>query len=428
MERDSMKRTILLASILLLILLLPVTVSALGNITVSSSPIGATILIDNENKGTTISTPFTIQNVAVGDRVVVLQLTGYQSYTTTVSITDGGTQTVSASLTQNTPAPTISSALSPTYGYNSSTVNNVIITGTGFSTTVPSVVLMKSGENNITGTCTGSGSTQLTCSFPISGKSAGNWNVIVTNLDGQSATRGDGFEIRSSANTATLSSITPTSAITNTTVTIGNLVGTNFQSSATMRLKRTGYNDIYGTVTSLTSTTIAGTFDLTNQVPGSYQVCVINPSSDAVCGLTFTITSSSTTNGTISFGSSPSGASVYLNASKIGTTPFSLYDQVPGSYFIRMQKADYNDYTSQLVVTPGNTSQVYAYLTPATTYTNTPTSTPIPTFTTAQTTKKTTTVKVPTPWPSATPTPTAPVSPVVILAAIGLGLVILRKE
>ncbi|MFA4862051.1 PEGA domain-containing protein [Methanoregula sp.] len=423
-----MKRTILLASVLLLILLLPVTVSALGNITVSSSPIGATILIDNENSGTTISTPFTIQNVAVGDRVVVLQLTGYQSYTTTVSVTDGGTQTVTASLIQNPLAPTISSALSPAYGYNSSAVNNIIITGTGFSTTVPSVILAKSGETNITGTCTVSGSTQLTCSLPISGKSAGNWNVIVTNPDGQSATRSDGFEIRSSANTATLSSITPTSALTNTTVTIGNLVGTNFLSSATMRLKRTGYNDIYGTVTSLTSTTIAGTFDLTNQVPGSYQVCVINPSSDAVCGLTFTITSANTVNGTISFGSSPSGASVYLNASKIGTTPFSLYDQIPGSYFIRMQRSGYADYTSQAVVTPGNTTQVYAYLNPATTYTDTPASTPIPTFTTVQTTKKTT-VKVPTPWPSATPTTASPINPLVILAAIGLGsLVILRKE
>jgi hypothetical protein len=331
---------------------------------------------------------------------------------------------VSATLIAVTAAPTISS-ITPAYGYNSGIVSITGLTGTGF-TSGASVVLAKSGQNNITAGSVSITSTQITCTFDLTSKTAGNWNVIVTNPDGQSATLSDGFEIRTPTTAVTLSSITPSSARTNTTVSITDLAGTNFAGTPTIYLKRSGYNNVPGVVSSITSTKIVGSFDLSQRTPGSYQVCVVNSGMDAVCGLTFAITSADTLNGSISFGSSPAGASVYLNASNIGSTPFSIYDQVPGSYFIRMQKSGYLDYTTQVVVTPGNTTQVYAYLTPTTTYATTVPATMITTIATTQTTRKSTT-KVPTPWPTATPTQ-SPIGPAVVLGAIALGFVILRKD
>jgi len=232
--------------------------------------------------------------------------------------------------TTATAAPTISS-ITPAYGYNTSSVSITSLAGTGFVSGA-TIVLAKSGQTNIsTSSSSFSSSTLMTCAFDITSKTAGTWNVILTNPDGQSATLTNGFEIR-------------------------------------------------------------------------------NP-----------------TNGTISFRSSPSGASVYINATKKGTTPFTLYDLTPGSYFIRMQKTDYLDYTSQIIVTSGNTTDAYASLTQADTYTTTATPTPYTTIPTVVKTTKKSTTKVPTPWPSAT-TQASPVGPLVILGALGLCFVILRKN
>ncbi len=421
-----MKKISLVISILLLLLLLTCAVSALGNITVSSDPVGATIYIDNVNKGTTAAPSFTVINIDAGTRDVVLQLSGYQNFSTTANVPDGGTIPIAATLTPNTPAPTISSIDLP-YGYNATQVSNIIISGTGFSISGASVVLVKSGQTNITGTITSPSATQLTCSFPIAGIPAGYWDVIVTNANGQSVTRSGGFEIRSTSNTVTLSSITPSIAVTNTTASITNLVGTNFQTSATMRLRRSGYNDIYGTVSTLSSTTITGTFNLTNQVPGPYQVCVINPSTDAVCSLSFTITAmSSTTNGSVYVKSSPSISKIFLDSVFQGYTPMTLENVTPVTHTVMVRSAGYNDYSESVTVTPGNTSYVTASLVLAPEVTTATTTVPITTIATVKTTAKST-VKAPTPWPSATPTPASPVSIIAILGAVGVGLIVLRK-
>jgi len=418
-----MRRTIFLASVFIMILLLPTAVSAVGNISVSSTPSGATIYLDGLATGHTST--YTLEDVTSGSHTVLLKLSGYSDASQNVQVVDNQTSTVSATLTAVASAPSIS-AITPAYGYNTGIVSITGLTGTGFVST-PSVVLSKSGESNITASSVSTTSTQITCTFDLNGKTAGTWNVIVTNPDGQSATKTGAFEVRAPTSAITLSSITPSSANTNTTVTITSLVGTNFAGTPTLYLKRSGYNDIPGTITSTSTTTIAGSFDLSQRTPGDYQVCVMNSGMDAVCGLTFTITSpNSVANGTITVGSSPSGATVYLGAVKKGTTPLTLYDIVPGTYFIRMQKTDYADYTKEFTVTAGNKTEVYGYLSTAGTYTTTPTTVPVTytTVTTVKTTKKTT---VPTPWPSAT-TPASPISPLLIIGAVGLGFVILRRD
>ncbi|WP_321506751.1 PEGA domain-containing protein [uncultured Methanoregula sp.] len=259
---------------------------------------------------------------------------GTTAGTNILTVTSGSLTPVTfiATGTTTTSAPTIT-AITPTYGYNTSVVSITGLTGTGFVSGA-TIVLVKSGQTNIsTSSSSFSSATLMTCTFDITGKPAGYRDVILTNPDGQSYTLTDGFEIRYA------------------------------------------------------------------------------------------------TNGTINFKSSPAGAVVYLNASKIGTTPFSLDGQLPGSYFIRMQKPDYSDYTTQVIVTPGGTSYVYAYLTTASVETTSTTALPQLTNepATVKTTKKTPT-KIPTPWPTSTPTQASPVGLLVILGAIGVGFVILRKD
>jgi hypothetical protein len=410
----------------LLLLVLPSAVSALGNISVNSIPAGATVYLDGGSSAGT--TNITITNIDTSPHIVVLQLAGYlNSSWSNVLVTDGNTQSLTATLTPNTPAPTISS-ISPSYGYNISSVSNIIISGNYFSTSGATVVLAKSGQTNITGTISSAAASQLICNFPITGIPAGSWDVIVTNADGQSVRSSSGFEIRSSSNTVTLLSIVPSSAVTNTTTSISSLTGTNFLTSATIRLRQSGYNDIYGTVSTLTSTTITGTFNLTNQVPGTYQVCVINPSTDAVCGLSFTITAMpSTTNGSIYVKSSPSISKIFLDSVFKGYTPMTLENVTPVTHTVMVRSAGYNDYSESVTVTNGNTSYVTASLVLAPEVTTATTTVPQTTVTTVKTTAKST-VKAPTPWPSATPTPASPVSIIAILGAVGVGFIILRKK
>jgi hypothetical protein len=77
--------------------LLPVAVSAVGNISVSSSPSGSLVYLDGISTGTT--TPAKIESVASGSHIVLLRLTGYQDYTQSAAVSDNATSTVSATLT-----------------------------------------------------------------------------------------------------------------------------------------------------------------------------------------------------------------------------------------------------------------------------------------------------------------------------------------
>ena len=237
-----MKRSRALMCLVVLLLLLPPAVSAVGNISVTSNPAGATVFMDGSSISGAV-TPYTITGVANATHTILLRLSGYQDYTQTgIQVNDNQTSVVSATLVAIISSPAISS-ISPISGYNSSTINNVVITGSGFATSGTVARLYKSGQTNITGLVTSAAAGQLTCNFPITG-AAGSWDVVVVNPDGGTVTSGSGFTIVDASAVATVTGITPSSGTTNTTVTITSLAGTGFQSTAQMRLTRTGYNDL----------------------------------------------------------------------------------------------------------------------------------------------------------------------------------------
>jgi len=82
---------------------------------------------------------------------------------------------------------------------------------------------------------------------------------------------------------------------------------------------------------------------------------------DVVEGSTNTI--SVTLNKTaIYFTSTPSGAYIYLDNSRIGTTPFTKTNLLPGSHIIKLTSNDYDDWITTVNVVEGSTTTISATL------------------------------------------------------------------
>ena len=96
--------------------------------------------------------------------------------------------------------PTISSIF-PNTANNSGTVNITNLAGNNFSS-FQTICLSKSGQTNIGATnTTAVSNTQITCSFDLTGKYLGQWNVVLADTDTNSVTLINGFTITPSGPT-----------------------------------------------------------------------------------------------------------------------------------------------------------------------------------------------------------------------------------
>ncbi|MDD1689923.1 MAG: PGF-pre-PGF domain-containing protein [Methanoregula sp.] len=111
-------------------------------------------------------------------------------------------------ITVNPGPPTVTS-ISPSSGVNTGSVSITDLAGTGFLAGA-TVNLTKAGENNITATKVVITSTKITCYFDLTGKTAGSWNVNVTNTDGQEAMLASGFTINPPTTPTPTPTTTPT--------------------------------------------------------------------------------------------------------------------------------------------------------------------------------------------------------------------------
>ncbi|MBN1431210.1 MAG: PEGA domain-containing protein [Methanomicrobiaceae archaeon] len=75
--------------------LVPISEAAKGELSISSTPSGANVFVDNEYKGIT---PVKIPGVTSGTRDVLLKLSGYQDNEDQVNVPAGGTATVSVAM------------------------------------------------------------------------------------------------------------------------------------------------------------------------------------------------------------------------------------------------------------------------------------------------------------------------------------------
>jgi hypothetical protein len=284
-------------------LLLPIAASAAGNVSVSSLPTGAAVLLDGITTGTT--TPTIIESVTNGSHIVLLRFTGYQDYTRSVTVSDNATSTVFATLTASTLSPN---------------------------------------------------------SIYINSNPAGATVYINNNLQGQ------------------------------TPLTIGSVPNGNYQ----IIIQYVGYSDWSQNIT------------LSNNVQ------TVNA----------TLTPISTTNGSVSVESDPSNAAVFLNTEYKGKTPITL-NISHGTYRVVIQKTGYLDWSNRISVTAGTRTDVYAQLSVDVTDTTIVTTIPKTTVIKTTITKKSTANPI-TPWPTDTPKE-SPIEIMVILGAIGIGFIVLRK-
>ncbi|MDD1685996.1 PEGA domain-containing protein [Methanoregula sp.] len=88
------------------------TPSGTGGLSVTSSPSGANVFLDNQFIGIT---PLSISTVPTGSHVVSIKMDGYQEYSVTTPVNTGAVSTVSAALTQVTP--TLKSPMIPVAGF-----------------------------------------------------------------------------------------------------------------------------------------------------------------------------------------------------------------------------------------------------------------------------------------------------------------------
>jgi hypothetical protein len=317
------------------------------------------------------------------------------------------------------------STISPAVGYTGSSTT-ITITGTFDNTTPSEVRLMMADKKNITSSeITSSTNTTVVARISISSSAAtGTWYLVVYNEDGSESSNRKSYSVRTPM---TLTSISPTSARTNNDSVDVTIVGTGLSDVTAIYLKNEDYKNITAAnVYTASATKLTGTFDLTDKDVATYKVCVLDSFKTAECDLSFKIITDAV--GSIDVSSSPSGASIYVDAEYQGTTPDTVEGLDIGSHKLLLKKSGYDDWAKVVKVTSGNTISVDADLN---VITSAPTTEPTARPTTAPTAVKTTrksTLTTPTPWPSATPTPASPVGTLAIIGAVGFAFIVLRKH
>ena len=195
---------------------------------------------------------------------------------------DGQFGSKSAAFTVKSPVPVVNS-IAPISGDSGTTVSATIAGSNFIVGVIQSVRLTKAGADDIIATGVTVSPSQITCTFPLPAASAatiGQWDVNVTNIDGQYGIKSGAFTVTAPAQTVT--GITPISGDAWTTVSV-TIAGTNFIPGTipAVSLSKSGETDIIATgVTVISPTQITCTLSLpapsgTNL--GAWDVSVKNP-------------------------------------------------------------------------------------------------------------------------------------------------------
>jgi len=211
----------------------------------------------------------------------------------TTAITVSATQTSSTSTTTTTtPSPTgkpTFKKIDPDFGDAGTAISITSLTGSNFQSGA-TVMLTRVDNPNITATNVNVQSpTMMTLTFtPPNNATAGAWDVVITNPDGQFVKYANIFSIRGSPNptstTATtdsqgISSISPTSVIGNDVVMT--IIGTNFQQGFTAKMTKSTDTSKIITAREVrwdSATKVTAWFTIpTPRLRGTYNVIVTNP-------------------------------------------------------------------------------------------------------------------------------------------------------
>ncbi len=289
-----------------------------GSLYITSSPTGATVTIDGTEDGTT---PVTVLGLSPGSHSVTLSLTGYQTASQTVTVSAG--TTVSSHFTLVPVSPTTGSL----YITSSPTGATVTIDGMVDGTTPVAVLGLSPGSHSVTlsmvGYQTYSGSATVTASeeTPV--------NVVLTPEGGGTP----GYL------TVYSFPLKATAAIDGTVVGKTPLMGTRVNPGThTLTIGMTGYSDYTTSI---------------NVAAGSHlQLPLI------------ILQRGSSTPGSLSVTSSPSGATLMVDGTGYGPTPVVVPGLSPGSHSIILSMAGYQTYSGSATVTAGIETPVNIVLVP----------------------------------------------------------------
>jgi hypothetical protein len=208
---------------------------------------------------------------------------------TTVSTTQtSSTSTTTTTTVSPTGKPTFKK-IEPDYGTAGTAISITALTGSNFQSGA-TVMLTRVDNPNITATNVNvQSSTWITCTFtPPNNATAGAWDVVITNPDGQFVKYANIFSIRGSPNpTSTtaptdsqgITSISPTSAIGNDVAMT--IIGTNFQQGFTAKMKKSSDTSKIITAREVrwdSATQVTAWFTIpTPRLRGTYNVIVTNP-------------------------------------------------------------------------------------------------------------------------------------------------------
>ena len=303
-----------------------IAIPASGNIYVSSSPSGASAILDGGYDQ--LTTANTFYGVSTGWHNVQVSKSGYQTYSTDIEVKPGGTSNVNPTLVPSQEVGSISVTSSPVgaslyvdtiyQGETNQVVGNLI---PGAHT----VTLKKSGYQDYSQTTTvySAQTTYLTITLtPLSNPTTGD------------------LEVSSSPSGA---SVYLNGAYKGETRASGPLYITVLAPATyTVVIKKSGYQD-YTT----TATITAGT---TAQIAAVLQPASATP-----------------TTASADIFSQPSGADVFINNAYKGVTPLS-FDNVPidstKNYAVEIRMEGYTPYTAQGSISPGQNVVINAALTP----------------------------------------------------------------
>jgi PKD repeat protein len=212
------------------------------------------------------------------------------------------------------PSPTLS-GITPDAGINNGAVEITSLSGSNFLPNA-SVALVKSGEAPINATNVQLvNPSTITCTFDLTGAEPGNWDVVLTNTDGQFAVIPGAFAI--SYPPPLVTGITPSSGKNNEVIGITNLAGSGFRPNAMVALTKSGQADIptiNGPI--VNPDKILCFFDLNGRKGGSWNVVVTNDDGQF----------SSLTNGFTIFYPQPPSVTGITPSSGQNTAPVSITD------------------------------------------------------------------------------------------------------
>ena len=298
-----------------------------GSIHVGSSPTGATAILDGGQDQTI--TPGAFTSVAPGWHTVQVSMAGYQTYSTSVQVTQGGTSEVYANLAQKPQTGTLSVSSNPAGaglyidGIYEGETNQVV---GNLRTGSHNVVLKMAGYQTWSNTYqvnTGQTTFVNAALVPIQSPQTGDLQVS-SSPSGASVYLNGNYQGITSQNGGPLD-------------VIGLSPGTY-----NVVLKKTGYQDYTTSVKILAGQT--------TQVFATLQPAT-QPPATASAEIT----------------SEPNGADVYANNVYLGITPLASQTAPVGTYNLLVKMDGYNPYTTTLTLTAGQSVHINAALSPVTT-------------------------------------------------------------